>query len=76
MFCMRYLRLFRLNSQKTSKSDSYFSNDNICKKIENRVTFEINSRCFVELSTSDAMKLLGSTQNKMEMGQSKTERDT
>ena len=75
MFCTRYLRLFLLNYQKTSKSDSYFSNQNICKKIENKITFKINPGCFLELSTFEAMKILGSTQNKMEMGQSKTGRD-
>ena len=36
-------------------------------KIENRVTFEIKDGCSLELLTSETMKSLGSTKNKMEV---------
>ena len=37
----------------------------ICKQIENRITFEIKTGYYLELVTSETMKLLGSTENKM-----------
>ena len=36
-------------------------------KIENRVTFEIKDGCSLKLLTSETMKSLGSTKNKMEV---------
>ena len=34
-------------------------------KIENRITFKIKSRYYLQLLTLETMKLLGSTENKM-----------
>ena len=38
---------------------------NICKKIENRVTFKIKKGYYLEVSTRETMKLLGSTEIKI-----------
>ena len=35
------------------------------KKVENRITFEIKTGYYLELSTPETMKLLGSTENKI-----------
>ena len=37
----------------------------ICKQIENRITFKIKIGYYLGLVTSETMKLLGSTENKM-----------
>ena len=34
-------------------------------KIENRITFKVETRCFLELLTTEAMELLGGTENKI-----------
>ena len=36
-----------------------------CKKIENRITFKIKTRHYLELLTPETMKLLGSTKSKI-----------
>ena len=33
-------------------------------KIENRITFKIKTGCYIQLLTSETMKLLGSTKSK------------
>ena len=40
-------------------------NQNICKKIENRITFKIKSGYYLERLTLETMKLLGSTETKI-----------
>ena len=37
----------------------------MCKQIENRITFKIKKGYSLELLTSETMKLLGSTENKI-----------
>ena len=37
----------------------------MCKKIESRITFKIKSEYYLELLTTETMKLLGSTKNEI-----------
>ena len=61
LFCIRYSRLFWV----------YFYNIDdpsiriYVNKIENRITFRIKTRYYLELLTHEAMKLLWSTKNKI-----------
>ena len=65
LFCIRYSRLFPVYFKKHGESVDKPSVQTYLNKIENRVTFKIENGYSLELLIQEAMKLLGSTKNKI-----------
>ena len=64
-FCIRYSILFWIHFEKAFGRYWWTISTNICKQIENRITFKIKDEYTFELLTPETIKLLGSTKNKI-----------
>ena len=62
---IRYPRLLRIYLKKHGEQTDNPSIKINVNKIGNRVTFKIKTEFYLELSTSETMKLLGSIKNKI-----------
>ena len=65
VFRIRFSRLFWIHFKKAWRKSDKPSVVIYLNKIENRVTFKIKNGYSLELLTSETMKLLGSTENKI-----------
>ena len=65
LFSIRYSRLFWIYLKKHGEDIDKPSIQIYANKIENRVTFTIKNGYGLELLTSETIKLLGSTKNKI-----------
>ena len=64
MFYVRYSRLFWIDIKKALRKNSWPFNKNVHKKIEKKITFKTKTGYYLELTTPETMKLLGSTKIK------------
>ena len=65
IFCIRYSRLFWISLKKYETVADNPSIKKYVNKIEKRITSKVETRCYLELLTTEAMELLGSTENKI-----------
>ena len=64
IFCIRYSRLPWICLKKHGENIYNPSIRGYVNKIENRISFKIKTRYYLELLTYETLKLLGSTENK------------
>ena len=65
IFCSRYSRLFWLYHQKPEAVADNPPIDTYVNETEDKITFKIKTRCYLERLTPETMKLLGNTKNKI-----------
>ena len=65
ILCIRYSRLFWIFLKKHETVTDNSSIMIYINKIENRITFKIKTAYFLEFSTPETIKLLGSTKSKI-----------
>ena len=65
IFSISYSRLFWISLKKYETVAGNPSIRMYVNKIENRITFKVETRCYLELLTTEAMELLGGTENKI-----------
>ena len=65
IFCIRYSRLPWICLKKHGENIYNPSIRRYVNKIENRISFKIKTRYYLELLTYETLKLLGSTENKI-----------
>ena len=67
LFYFRYSRLFLIYIKKAWEKTVNPSIRIYTNKIENRITFKIKTKYYIEILTLETMKLLGSTKSKIKM---------
>ena len=66
IFCIRYSRLFEYILKKHGEKTHNSSIRIYVNKIHNRITFKIKTGYYLELSSPETMKLLGSTKSEID----------